>query len=70
MRREDEIITDTEPEIGDDQPEADALDQRRSADPLEPPPPDSHADTEASDVDLADQAQPAGPDEEDLAGEL
>lgn len=54
--------------IGSEQPEADALDQRRNVGPEEEPWSGSATQFEASDGDLADQARAAGPDEDDVPG--
>lgn len=54
-----------EPEIDDEAPIGDALEQRTVAEGEREPQPDRVFDREVSDVDAADQAMPAGFDEDD-----
>lgn len=54
-----------EPEIDDEAPIGDALEQRTVAEGERDPLPDRVFEREVSDVDAADQAMPAGFDEDD-----
>lgn len=65
MRRYDEREAAADGTIDDEQPEADALEQRIAAHPMDQASATPVPDREASDGDLADQAEPVVVDDED-----